>query len=140
MWTNDMKLVLVQGQGINWCWSLVSLPATTAFAFYAFQASSLPPAGKLLWKGAEMVAGDTNGYGSEEHGDTGGESTPRLSPAGQQTPTGASTRTSLVKMSADKRAKKVGNMAGGIQAKLKFEVGRYLYCSHMTTVQTIMLY
>ncbi|XP_043201436.1 serine/threonine-protein kinase DCLK1-like isoform X4 [Amphibalanus amphitrite] len=64
-------------------------------------------AGKLSWRGAEMVAGDTNGYGSEEHGDTGGDSTPRLSPAGQQTPTGASTRTSLVKMSADKRAKKV---------------------------------
>ncbi|KAF0298844.1 Serine/threonine-protein kinase DCLK1 [Amphibalanus amphitrite] len=65
------------------------------------------PEGKLSWRGAEMVAGDTNGYGSEEHGDTGGDSTPRLSPAGQQTPTGASTRTSLVKMSADKRAKKV---------------------------------
>ena len=64
-------------------------------------------AGKLLWKGAEMVAGDTNGYGSEEHGDTGADSATRLSPAGQQAATGAGTRTSLVKMSADKRAKKV---------------------------------
>ena len=54
-----------------------------------------------------MVAGDTNGYGSEEHGDTGGDSASRLCPTGQQTPTGASTRTSLLKMSADKRAKKV---------------------------------